>query len=289
MKLLEGQKIAEKILAKVAGNLKKGQRKPACNALPVCNECNSGRRSTAGRPFLAVILIGNDEASKIYTRLKGKAARKIGMGFGLFKFSETASEKEIIERIDELNKDKGVSGIIVQLPLPKKFNTQKIINSISPQKDVDGFKKNSNLQPVFPKAIIAIIDSSKKDIKNKKAIVLANSKIFGEIMSGFLKNRKVKAGYVLRKDFQKNIDKLKNADILVSALGKKGIIKGEMLKKGAIVIDGGITKEGRKVFGDVDFESARKKASFLTPVPGGVGPVTIACLLENVYLASKMI
>jgi methylenetetrahydrofolate dehydrogenase (NADP+)/methenyltetrahydrofolate cyclohydrolase len=267
MRLLEGQKIADKILTKVAKDLKRAENKA----------------------FLAVILIGDNEASKIYTNLKGKAARRIGMGFKLFRFQETASEKEIVEKINELNDNKKMSGIIVQLPLPGKFNTQRIINSINPKKDVDGFKKNSELVPVFPKAIMAIIDSSKKDIKNKKAIVLANSKIFGEMMANSLKGKKVEAEYVLRKDIRKSIDRIRAADILVSALGKKGIVKGEMIKSGAIVIDGGITKEKRRVFGDIDFESAKKRAGFITPVPGGVGPVTIACLLENVYLASKML
>ncbi len=267
MKLLEGQKIADKILAKVAKNLKKAEKKA----------------------FLAVILVGDDEASKIYTNLKGKAAKRIGMNFKLFRFSQTASEKEIIDKIADLNNDSKVSGIIVQLPLPKKFNTQKMINSINPSKDVDGFKKNSKLMPVFPKAIMEIVSSSKKDIKNKKAIVLANSKIFGGMMANFLKDKKAKADFILQKDIQNNISEIKKADILVTALGRKGIIKGGMIKRGAIVIDGGIAKIGRKVFGDVDFESAKEVAGFITPVPGGVGPVTIACLLENTYLASKNI
>jgi methylenetetrahydrofolate dehydrogenase (NADP+)/methenyltetrahydrofolate cyclohydrolase len=182
------------------------------------------------------------------------------------------------------------------LPLPKKFNTQKIINAIGPGKDADGFhpknirkfiKYESDIWPVLPHAIVRLIKASGKKIKNKKAVVLANSTRFGEVMQAALVNKGMKAGYILFKDLKNEAVKFGLADVVISAVGKPGIIKGEMLKKGAVVIDGGITKVGNKVLGDADFESVKKVAGYLTPVPGGVGPVTIACLLENVYLAAK--
>ncbi len=268
MKLLEGKKISEKILA----NLKK----------------KISIKKT--KPELAVILVGEDRASETYVFLKEKAAKKIGMVFHKFKFKKDASEKEIIEKIKELNVDKKINGIIVQLPLPKKFHTQKIINLISLQKDVDGFSSQNNfksLQPVFPKAIIKTLESSKANLKNKKTVIIANSKIFGETMQEALKIKKIESGYILSKDLKQKINKIQKADIVISAVGKINFIKGNMVKEGVIIVDGGISKKKGKNFGDVDFNDVSQKASFISPVPGGVGPVTIACLLENVYLASQ--
>jgi len=271
MKLLEGKKVADKILDKIKKDIKKSQRKPS----------------------LAVVLIGNDKASELYVKIKKEEAKKVRIDFFLFRFKENSSEKKVIEKIRNLNRDRKISGIIVQLPLPKKINTQKIISSVSSLKDVDGFSANgknskSVLKPVFPMAIIKLLESSGQKIDNKKAIVISNSKLFGEVMSKALREKKMKSGYILKKEIKNNLAKIKRADILVSAVGSRGIIKGEMIKSGAIVIDGGIAKEKNKVFGDVDFKSVKNIAGFLTPVPGGVGPVTVACLLKNVYLASKL-
>lgn len=273
MKLLEGKKISEKIF----GDLKK--------------KINTKRI----KPGLAVVLVGDDKASQTYVFLKEKAAKKVGINFYKFKFKKNIPEKIIVEKIKELNMDKKVNGIIVQLPLPEKFNMQKIINLISPQKDVDGFHpKNLKLffegkekiWPVFPKAIIKMLEFSKLGLKNKNAIIVANSKKFGETMKKALQRKNIKNKYILEKEFKKNPEKIKKADIVITAVGKPKMIKSEMIKTGAIVIDGGITKKNKKTMGDVDFSSVSKKASFISPVPGGVGPVTIACLLENVYLAS---
>jgi methylenetetrahydrofolate dehydrogenase (NADP+)/methenyltetrahydrofolate cyclohydrolase len=267
MKLLNGKKTADAILKNIAREIKAKKTKPG----------------------LAVLLIGKDRASEIYVRIKKKRAEEIGMDFSLFRFNRNNSDKEVVKKIKNLNDDKKINGIIVQLPLPKKFNTQKIINSINPEKDVDGFlNKCEELMPVFPQAIIKLIESSKKKLGGRKAIVISNSKLFGEMMLEALRRKKIKSEYVLRKEISKNIAKIKKADILVSAVGVRGIIKNEMMKEGMIVIDGGIIKIGKKVFGDVDFESTKKLRGFITPVPGGVGPVTVACLLENVYLASKI-
>lgn len=280
MKLLKGKKISERILKKLEKTIKKEKLKPA----------------------LAVILVGDNKASEIYVRLKKKAAERIGIGFHLFKFGEKEKENTILKKISELSKNKNISGIIVQLPLPKKFNTQKIINSINSQKDVDGFSAKSGstfgghslegftgYQPVFPRAIIKLLEAvpSAQLSEACRVLVLANSRKFGKVMELALKNKNIKCKYILKKEMDKSLVEIKKSDIIISAVGQPGLIRGEMIKKGAIIIDGGITKIGGKVLGDADFESVKNKASFITPVPGGVGPVTIACLLENVYIASK--
>ncbi len=270
MIILNGRKISEKILDNISKNLKKEKTKPS----------------------LAVVLVGNDKASELYVKIKEEKAKKVGIGFSLFRFKENANEKKILEKIKNLNNDEKINGIIVQLPLPKKFNTPKIISSINFAKDVDGFssqgESSRNIpEPVFPTAIMKLLESSNQKLGNKKAVVISNSKLFGEVMSKILRKKKIKAEYVLKKEVKNNLARIKKADILVSAVGNKGIIRGEMVKNGAILIDGGISKKGKKVFGDIDFESVKKIKGFLSPVPGGVGPMTVACLLENVYLSSK--
>lgn len=270
MKLLKGKKIADEILKKIKGEIKKSSLQPA----------------------LAVILIGNDKASHLYVNLKRKAAQKIGIKFQLVRFSEKVKEEEIIQKIKELNADKKISGIIVQLPLSKKLSTQKIIDAIDLQKDVDGFssKNNASLQPVFPQAIIEMLSAIFLKVpfrKEARAVVIANSEIFGEVMVDTLKKKKISGEYILSNKLKESIKKIQEADIIISAVGKPGLITDKMIKKDAIIIDGGITKKGKKVFGDVDFKSVKNVASYITPVPGGVGPVTIACLLKNTYLAIK--
>jgi methylenetetrahydrofolate dehydrogenase (NADP+)/methenyltetrahydrofolate cyclohydrolase len=266
MKLLEGKKISEKIL----------------------NDLKKKISLQKNKPGLAVILVGENKASATYVSLKEKASQKVGINFFKFRFKKTAPEKEITARIKELNADERVNGIIVQLPLPEGFRAQKLINLISPKKDVDGFSFNSQskLRPVFPGAIIKILLSSRVKLSGKKAVVIANSKIFGETMVNELANQKIEAGYFLSENLKKNLNKTKEADILITACGKPNLIKAEMVKRGVLIVDGGITKKKNKVLGDVDFSNVSEKAVFISPVPGGVGPVTIACLLENVYLAS---
>lgn len=270
MRLLRGKKIASEILANIKKKIERDESKPG----------------------LVVILVGENKSSKLYIKLKARAAKKIGMGFVLFKFKGSAKEKEIIKLIKKLNKDKNTNGIIVQLPLPKKLNTQKIIKTISPNKDADGFnpkntreflKGQGKIYPVFPLAIIRLIESARVDLKSKKAVIIANSEIFGKIMSAALKTKINRVEYIISNKIKDSLDIIRNADIVITAIGKPKLIKGIMLKKGAIVIDGGIKKIGKKTLGDVDFNSAVKIAGYLSTVPGGVGPVTVACLLENVY------
>lgn len=274
MQLLYGKPIADEILSRLKSDISKNAEKPG----------------------LAVILIGNDEASKIYVALKEKAAAEIGMNFFLHKVAENVSEKEVTDLIEKLNSDDSVHGIIVQLPLPAGFDTEKIISSIDPQKDADGFSAQGGatsdghkfkLQPVFPQAILRLIESSGENLENKKGVVIANSDEFGEAMTALLSQKDILAEYILSDYFQSNLGKIEVADIVVIAVGSPGLLKGETLKEGAIIIDGGITKIDSKVVGDVDFASKEAKSGYISPVPGGVGPVTIACLLENVFLAFK--
>lgn len=274
MEILDGKKIAEKILKDISRDLRKLKT----------------------RPSLAVVLIGNDKASELYVKIKKEKAHEVGIDFSLFRFKDDSDESVILEKIRDLSDDKKINGIIVQLPLPKKFNTQKIINAVSPAKDVDGFNPENiklflgnkdRFFPVFPQAILKLVESSKQNIVGKSAVVISNSKLFGEIMSEALGKKKIKAGYVLKKEISDNTEKIKEADILISAVGRKGIVTSDMIKNGAIVIDGGISKEGKKVFGDVDLGNMKSLSGFVSPVPGGVGPMTVACLLKNVFEAFK--
>jgi methylenetetrahydrofolate dehydrogenase (NADP+) / methenyltetrahydrofolate cyclohydrolase len=295
MKNLNGRLVADKILSKLQKEIQQSETKPG----------------------LAVILVGKNSASEVYVKNKRIAARKVGVKFKLIRFDAKTEQRELISTIEKLNLDNKTHGIIVQLPLPRKYDTQKIISMINPKKDADGFHPENIRQflagkgsaPVFEKAIIRLIESSKIDLTDKKAIIVANSRSFGETMVSALKflsgsrvsslrlarddnqeNKKPKgldAKYLLFKEFVTSPDIIKTADIIITATGKVGSIKGEMFKKGAIVVDGGITKIGKKVYGDVDFVSASKITAFISPVPGGVGPVTIACLLENVLRLMK--
>ena len=274
MKLLYGKPIADNILERLKSEIAGSEKKPG----------------------LAVILAGNDEASRLYVSLKEKAAREIGIEFFKHDFPDDVSEAEILSLINKLNSDEKVHGIIVQLPLPKGINSNKIISKITPKKDVDGFHRKNvecfisgkqHIKPVFPSAIMLLAESSGQDLRNKKAVVVANSDEFGRVMVAALSQKGALVEYFLSTEIASNVDKILGADILVSAVGSKKLINGKILKNGVIIIDGGIEKEEGKVVGDVDFASTEGKSGFITPDPGGVGPVTIACLLENVYLAFK--
>ncbi len=279
MEILDGNKIGRAILQNLKEKIAKEETKPG----------------------LGVVLIGDDKASKIYVGLKEKTAKEIGMEFRKIELPEKSEEDKILEKIKELNEDENIHGIIVQLPLPEHLDANKIIGAIDPQKDVDGFHKENvklflegqeRVVPVFPGAIMKLIESAqggqgKNSLNGLYSVVVANSKEFGEMMKIFLERNGAEAEYVLQKDLKNNLEKIKKADIVVSACGVPGLITGEMLKNGAVVIDGGISKVGQKTLGDVDFESVKNLSGFLSPVPGGVGPVTVACLLKNTYEAMK--
>lgn len=227
------------------------------------------------RPNLAIILVGEREDSKLYVSLKEREGKKVGVDTNLYKLAEDITERELLEVINFLNFDKTVDGILVQLPLPPQFDTDKIIAALDPKKDVDGFHEKHPdyvLSPVLA-SILACLEEIKFDYKNKTACVLHNSDIFGLSVKKILEDKGLKV--VLKEDPEQ-------ADLLVTALGKPHFVKKEMIKDQAVIIDIGITKVDGKVLGDVDYDDVKEKALYITPVPGGIGPMTIAFLFKNV-------
>ena len=240
-------------------------------------------------PGLTVILIGEDPASKIYVKNKQKYAKDIGINSEVIKYPDSIDEKTVLEKISELNKDKKISGILVQLPLPKHINKKKIIDAILPEKDVDGFHPVNvgNLSsgyeskvPCTPLGCILLLREVEKDLKGKHAVIIGRSNLNGKPMAQLLlkENCTVTITHSKTKDLK---NECKRADIIVAAVGQPKLVKGDWVKKGAIVIDVGINKTANGLEGDVDFEEVSKVAKAITPVPGGVGPMTIACLLRN--------
>jgi methylenetetrahydrofolate dehydrogenase (NADP+)/methenyltetrahydrofolate cyclohydrolase len=228
------------------------------------------------RPNLAIVLVGEREDSKLYVSLKEIEGKKVGVDTHLYKLATDVSEKELLEVIEFLNKDETIDGILVQLPLPDGFNADKIIAAIDPKKDVDGFHPDHPdylLSPVLA-AVNACLDEIKFATEDKTACILYNSEIFGLSVKEILEARGMKVNLKTASAA---------ADLVVTALGEPRKIKKEMIKDGAVIIDIGITKESDRVSGDADFEDLKEKASFITPVPGGIGPMTIAFLFKNVW------
>ena len=232
-------------------------------------------KSLKSKAGLAAILIGKDPASHVYVNIKEKRAKEIGVKFKKYILPSTISEKHVIDLIKKINKDKKINGILVQLPLPKKFNTQKIIETISPHKDVDGFISNKIIPPTI-QSIIHLIKMSKKKLENKKCIILTNNEKFAKPLERALKKKKVKINISLKP--KKDI--YTKYDIIVIALGKKYWLKPEMIKKDCIVIDVGINRVDKKTYGDVH-PDCFSKSKYISPVPGGVGPLTVAFLFKN--------
>jgi len=240
-------------------------------------------------PGLTVILIGEDPASKIYVRNKEKFSKEIGINSEVIKYPENIEEKEVLSKIIELNKNKKVSGILVQLPLPKHINKQKVIETILPEKDVDGFHPINvgNLSsgydskvPCTPLGCFLLLKEVEKNLSGKHAVVIGRSNLNGKPMAQLLlkENCTVTITHSKTKDLKSQCNK---ADIIIAAVGKPKLVKGDWVKKNAIVIDVGINKTTDGIVGDVDFNEVSKVAKAITPVPGGVGPMTIACLLRN--------
>lgn len=247
-------------------------------------------------PKLAIILAGNDPSSTIYVKGKQKAAAEIGIETDLYALPENISEDEVCELIKTLNKDESVNGIIVQLPLPRHINPNKITCLIAPEKDVDGFGPEQKwlleydekraLASATPKGIIRMLEKSGKALASRKAVVIGRSHIVGRPMAVMLLNRDCTVTVAHSKT--KNLaDLTKQADILVVACGCPNLIKADIVKEGAIIIDVGINRINDKLCGDVDFENVKHIAGCISPVPGGVGPMTIAMLLENTLIAYK--
>jgi len=227
------------------------------------------------RPNLAVILVGERPDSKLYVSLKQREGIKVGVDTHLYELDEAVSEEKLLETIDFLNKDDLIDGILVQLPLPPQFNTDKIIAAINPEKDADGFHEQHPYYVMSPvlASILACLEEIKFDYEDKTACVLYNSDVFGLSVKEILEEKGMKV--ISKEESEK-------ADLIVSALGKPHFVKKEMIKEKAVLIDIGITKVGDKVLGDIDYEDVKNKASYITPVPGGIGPMTIAFLFKNV-------
>ncbi|MDD3284780.1 MAG: tetrahydrofolate dehydrogenase/cyclohydrolase catalytic domain-containing protein [Patescibacteria group bacterium] len=240
-------------------------------------------------PGLAIILVGKDSASHLYVSKKEKACAEVGIVFNKYLFKERDNEQNIIDTINFLNNDEEVDAIIVQLPLPKKFDTQKIINSINPKKDVDGFHpENINkfinnetfIEPVMTKTIKEVLNYTNEKLKGKYAVILGNSHEFIKPIEKMLSNLEIKTSHTHTSENNWQ-EKTKTADILITAVGEAFLIKKEMIKDDVVIIDVGINKVGNTTVGDVDYTDVFPKCKFITPVPGGIGPITIAYLLKN--------
>lgn len=266
--ILDGKKLRDKILKKLKSEIEEFPTKPS----------------------LVVILAGDNPASKIYVNNKKKVAQEIGIDSRVIELPQNTKEEDLIKLIDELNNDKTVTAILVQLPLPAHISKERVIDAISPAKDVDGFTPSNfgklfsgekpEVYPCTPQGILLLLDEYKIDIEGKHAVIVGRSNIVGKPLSQMLLNRNATVT-VCHSKTQNFAQIIKTADILISAVGKN-IIKGEMLKSDCVVIDVGIFKdENGKTRGDVDFDSASRIASYISPVPGGVGPMTIASLMIN--------
>lgn len=267
------------------------------------------KRLAAGgkRPHLAAILVGSDGASETYVGHKVKSCEQVGFASTLLRFDDNASEDEVLAAVDKLNKDDEIDGFIVQLPLPKHINDEKVINAIDPNKDVDGFHPNNIGKltlglPTFvsatPKGIMTLLERANLETSGKHCVVIGRSNIVGRPMSILMSSagNPGNATVTLCHSRTKNLKEIcLQADILIVALGKAEFVTGDMVKEGATVIDVGITrvedpskKSGFALKGDVHFESVAPKCEFITPVPGGVGPMTVVSLMQNTLNAAKV-
>ena len=247
------------------------------------------RKKTNKSPGLSVILIGDYAPSQIYVKNKEKNSKEVGITSEVIKYSKEVKESEILEKIEELNNKDSVSGILVQLPLPIHISKEKIVNAIKPSKDVDGFHPINvgNLSsgykaivPCTPLGCLLLIKKAEKNLIGKHAVIIGRSNLNGKPMAQLLLKEDCTVSIVhsKTKDLKSECQK---ADILVAAVGVASLVKGDWVKKDSIIIDVGINKVADKILGDVDFEQVKDKVKAITPVPGGVGPMTIACLLKN--------
>ena len=274
MELLDGKIVKKQILEKLKQEVEKLERKPG----------------------LVVIQVGEDPASKVYVGQKEKMAAAIGINFEHLKLKENVTQEKIEREIKKRNKDDNVDGILVQMPLPKHLDAKKIQNLIDSSKDVDGLSDTNAgklihqvdcLEPCTPKGIMEILDYYKIPVEGKNVVIVGRSDLVGKPLAAMMlnKNATVTVAHSKTNDL-KSITK--NADILVAAVGKKGIITEDMVKENAVIIDVGINRVDDKLYGDVDFEGVKDKVSYITPVPGGVGQMTVASLGQNVIKAYQL-
>lgn len=276
--IIDGKLVAQEVKAKVSKKVKELQE----NGIT---------------PGLAVIIIGNNQASRIYVNNKKKSCAEVSIYSKEYALPDTTSQKELIELISKLNNDDSINGILVQLPLPNHINEKAVIEAIDPLKDVDAFHEINvgkimigeyDLLPCTPAGIIELLNSQNIEIEGKHCVVVGRSNIVGKPMAMLLLHRNGTVTICHSKT--KNLKEIcKNADILIAAVGKAKFITSDMVKKGAVVIDVGMNKdENGKLCGDVDFDNVEKIASYITPVPGGVGPMTIAMLMKNTVIAASL-
>jgi len=284
--IIDGKKVAEEI------------------KLELKDKIDDVKKRTGKIPGLVAILVGDNPASQVYVSSKSKACNEIGMYSKVENLSANISEKELIERINYYNNDDNFHGILVQLPLPKHINEQKIIESIIPEKDVDGFHPvnvgnlvigKDTFYPCTPYGIVELLKRYSIEIKGRHVVVVGRSNIVGKPVANMLLQKKEGANAIVTVCHSAAEDLsryTKDADILIAAIGKENFITADMIKDGAVIIDVGInrvedknSKKGYKIVGDVKFDEVEKKASYITPVPGGIGPMTIAMLLKNTFLA----
>ncbi len=258
------------------------------------------------RPHLAAILVGNDGASQTYVGHKERACKEVGFDSTVLRYEETISEKELLDVIAELNSDEKIDGMIVQLPLPAHIDEQKVIEAIDPAKDVDGFHPANvgkmmlglpAMLPATPAGIMCLLEEYNIETKGKNCVIIGRSNIVGRPLANLLsqKGKHADCTVTMCHSHTKNIaEYTSKADIVVAALGKAGFLKGDMVKEGAVVIDVGITrvpdetkKNGYRLCGDCDYESVAPKCSYITPVPGGVGPMTIVSLMLNTLKSTE--
>ena len=289
MKLIDGKKISEKVLDEIK--------------LSVQNRIKNNLKV----PHLAAILVGDDGASKTYVNSKIKACKKVGFKSSLFNFDDSISEIDLVNQIEKINQNDDIDGFIVQLPLPKHIDQDNILNMISPTKDVDGFHPNNygrmtlgleTFIPATPAGIIELIKRSEIQTEGKKCLVIGRSQIVGRPISILMSQNKSfgNSTVTVAHSRSKDLEKLcLDSDIIISAIGIPEFIKGNMIKKGTSIIDVGITRvedlsspKGYRIVGDVDFKSVSNNVEYITPVPGGVGPMTISMLLKNTLKACKI-
>ena len=274
-----------------------GKKEAASLRLSLKEEVKELKKKFNNVPSLTVILIGELAPSQIYVRNKEKSAKEVGLNSEIIKYPENVDEKTVLKKIKDLNENKLISGILVQLPLPRHIDKKKIIESISPSKDVDGFHPMNvgNLSsgydssvPCTPLGCYLLLKKVEPNLNGKKAVIIGRSNLNGKPMAQLL--LKENCTVTITHSKTKNLkSECLEADIIIAAVGIPRLVKGDWVKKGSIVIDVGINKTDKGIVGDVDFEEVSKKAKALTPVPGGVGPMTIACLIKNTIDCFKRI
>ena len=288
MTIIDGKKISEDILNEIS--------------LEVEQRTNKGYKT----PHLAAILVGDDGPSQTYVNSKINACKQVGFKSSLFKYDNNITEEKLLEEIEKINNDDDIDGFIVQLPLPNSINQENILNCVNPNKDVDGFHPLNygkmtlgidSFVPATPHGILELIKRYKIDLNGKKCLVIGRSQIVGRPISILLSQSKefCNATVTLAHSRTLNLNELTlDADVIISAIGRPEFLTENMVKEGSIIIDVGISRvkddnsnKGYKIVGDVDFKNVSKKTSFITPVPGGVGPMTIAMLLRNTLVACR--